>query len=47
MHIPEIIAFGKVFGASEGDHVGISEQALATEVFPGSIGVRPCEGLIA
>jgi uncharacterized protein (DUF1501 family) len=29
------------------DHIGLSEQALATEVFPGSIGVRPSDGLIA
>jgi uncharacterized protein (DUF1501 family) len=29
------------------DHLGLSERVLATEVFPGSIGVRPCDGLIA
>jgi len=29
------------------DHLGISEQALATKVFPGSIGVKPMDGLIA
>jgi uncharacterized protein (DUF1501 family) len=29
------------------DHLGISEQALATTVFPGSIGVKPMDGLIA
>jgi uncharacterized protein (DUF1501 family) len=29
------------------DHLGISETALATKVFPGSIGVKPMDGLIA
>jgi uncharacterized protein (DUF1501 family) len=29
------------------DHLGISESALATKVFPGSIGVKPMDGLIA
>jgi uncharacterized protein (DUF1501 family) len=29
------------------DHLGISEQALSTKVFPGSIGVKPMDGLIA
>ena len=29
------------------DHLGISEQALANKVFPGSIGVKPMDGLIA
>ena len=29
------------------DHLGISETALATTVFPGSIGVKPMDGLIA
>ena len=28
------------------DHLGISEQALATRVFPDSIGVKPIDGLI-
>jgi uncharacterized protein (DUF1501 family) len=29
------------------DHLGISESALATTVFPGSIGVKPMDGIIA
>jgi uncharacterized protein (DUF1501 family) len=29
------------------DHLGISEQTLATAIFPDSIGVRPLDGLIA
>jgi uncharacterized protein (DUF1501 family) len=29
------------------DHLGISEQALASKVFPGSIGVKPMDGLLA
>ena len=29
------------------DHLGVSEQALATTVFPDSIGVKPMDGLIA
>ncbi len=29
------------------DHLGVSEQALATTVFPDSIGVKPLDGLIA
>jgi uncharacterized protein (DUF1501 family) len=29
------------------DHLGISEQALATKVFPDSIGVKPLDGLIS
>src|SRR6185436_1188414 len=29
------------------DHLGISEASLATKVFPGSIGVKPMDGLIA
>lgn len=29
------------------DHLGVSEQALATIVFPGSIGVKPLAGLVA
>jgi uncharacterized protein (DUF1501 family) len=28
------------------DHLGLSETALATDVFPGSIGVKPTDGLI-
>ena len=29
------------------DHLGLSEKVLATDVFPGSIGVRPMAGLVA
>jgi uncharacterized protein (DUF1501 family) len=29
------------------DHLGLSEQVLTAAVFPGSIGVRPLDGLIA
>jgi uncharacterized protein (DUF1501 family) len=29
------------------DHVGLSERVLANDIFPGSIGVRPLDGLLA
>ena len=29
------------------DHLGIAEPALATRVFPGSIGIKPMDGLVA
>jgi len=29
------------------DHLGLSEATLASQIFPGSIGVRPLDGLIA
>ena len=29
------------------DHFGLSEKVLATDVFPGSIGIRPMAGLVA
>ncbi|WP_245514965.1 DUF1501 domain-containing protein [Jiella endophytica] len=29
------------------DHLGLSERSLATDIFPGSLGVRPMAGLVA